>query len=169
MAAVRSGVPFSVNAQVDVPATGGTLFQNRADVTDPAHASIRQPLACASGPCGVRLLDPDAFAAPVGGVLGTSGRNAFAGPGFYSLDISLSRKFPLSIRERKAAVTLRSDIFNVFNHANLSQPVSFYDPANLAAFGIATYGRRGTPAGFPALSPFVETGRQVQIMLRLEF
>jgi hypothetical protein len=169
VAAVRSGFPFSVTAAIDRPDGGGTLIQNRASVIDSDSASVRENVPCTAAGCGVRLLNPAAFAKPEAGRLGTSGRNAFTGPGYYSLDLSLSRRIPLRRGDKGATITLRADVFNILNHANLDRPESFFDPASRGSFGVATYGRRGAPAGFPALTPFAETGRQVQLVLKAEF
>ena len=63
-------------------------------------------------------------------------------------------------------LTLRSDFFNAFNHANLNNP-----DARLGSptFGQAAYGRLDYNNGFPALVPLNETPRQIQILLKLEF
>ena len=63
-------------------------------------------------------------------------------------------------------LNLRADFFNAFNHANLNNPDSFFGSTT---FGQAFYGRQGYDTGFPALTPFSETARQVQIILKVEF
>jgi hypothetical protein len=65
-----------------------------------------------------------------------------------------------------ARLVLRGDAFNVLNHANLGTPGQEF---GFPGFGEAHFGRIGTPSPFPALTPFVETARQVQLMLRFEF
>ena len=143
MAAFRTGFPFSVTAS-----------DRRADVTGPGIS--RQPAAG-----GIQFLDPAAFRFPTG--FGNSGRNAFRGPGLYNVDFSLSKT--IAFREQWRA-TLRADAYNVLNHANLNNPqASLFSPD----FGIARYGRRRRETGFPALVPFAENARQVQVILRLEF
>jgi hypothetical protein len=66
-------------------------------------------------------------------------------------------------------IVVRADAFNVLNHANLNNPYNIFPPSIDPLFGVATYGRLGLQPGFPALTPFNETARQVQLMLRLEF
>jgi hypothetical protein len=61
---------------------------------------------------------------------------------------------------------LRADAYNFLNHPNLGQPDN---DIRHATFGVAQYGRRETTSGFPALIPFVESPRSVQLMLRLQF
>ena len=97
---------------------------------------------------------------------GNTGRNAFSGPGLYNVDISLSRSFPLRWLGEAGRLTFRADAFNFLNHANLNNPQPLI---NQPDFGVALYGRQGRQSGFPAVSPFNETARQVQLILRLEF
>jgi hypothetical protein len=63
-------------------------------------------------------------------------------------------------------LTVRADAFNVLNHANLNNPQPLI---NQPDFGVALFGRQGVASGFPAVSPFNETARQVQLILRLQF
>jgi hypothetical protein len=143
LAAVRSGFPYSV-----------TAGERRAAVlADPA---IRRPI-----PGGYRLLTRSAFAEPGAGAGGA--RNSFRGPGLASIDASVART--IGIRERWR-LTLRADLYNVLNRANLGNPESdLFSPD----FGAARYGRQGRDAGFPTLRPLTESPREVQLMLRLEF
>ena len=159
LGAIRSGLPFTVYAPVDY---GGTnpeyLINQRANLIDPAHVYLSQ-----SAPGGVQFLNPNAFANPGPGQIGSSGRNAFTGPGLFNTDISLARSFTATESIR---VTLRADFYNVFNHANLNNPSSFLGASN---FGIARYGRSEVNRGFPLIAPLSESGRQVQLFLRVEF
>jgi hypothetical protein len=157
MAAFRSGFPFSVYAPSSQPYAGGTILNNRANV-DGSGLSTPIPV---SG--GYEIMNLQSFSIPPQGELGSSGRNALRGPGFYNLDASVSRAF--AVRE-SARLTLRADFFNVLNHANLGQPDSLITSPT---FGTALYGRIGTDPGFPALTPFRETARQVQLLIRLQF
>ena len=97
--------------------------------------------------------------------LGTSGPNAFYGPGLYNVDLSLSRFFRLPSGE-SGRLTIRADIFNVLNHANLNNPSASVQSSD---FGLARYGRRGIDTGIPNLTPLSETPRHFQLMLRVEF
>lgn len=153
MAAPRSGFPYSVFA---LPSDQGEIFYNlRADRVGTTSAAIREPV-----PGGVRLLDANAFADPRPGRTGSTGRNAWTGPGFVNLDVSAERSF---WRNR---VRFRAESFNVLNHANLASPDN---QLGSSTFGVALRGRRGNASSFPALLPFVETGRRFQILLSYEF
>lgn len=162
LAAFRSGFPFSVAAPALTDlATRETYFNNRADLVDPNGARL-DPAPPVAG--GKLLLNRAAFRSPSGA--GNLGRNALGAPGFYNIDISLARTFPVRWLGESGRITLRADAFNFLNHANLSGSDNFI---NDSTFGIAQYGRRGRESGFPALTPFQEAGRQIQMILRLEF
>ena len=66
-------------------------------------------------------LNPAAFAVPAPGTFGNLARNALRGPSFSQLDMSLSKDF--TIAEGKK-FRLRWDVYNIFNHPNLSNPAS---------------------------------------------
>jgi hypothetical protein len=152
--ALRSGLPFSVFGS----SGSTTLMNNRANLIDPAHYAIAREAATG----GKQLLNPAAFTDSPDG-LGSSGRNAFRGPGVFSADLSLSRAIRVSESLR---LILRADAYNFLNHPNLGQPDN---DIRHATFGVAQYGRRETTGGFPALIPFVESPRSVQLMFRLQF
>ena len=81
-------------------------------------------------PGGVQLLNPAEFTSAAPSTLGNSGRNAFFGPGFYSLDVSLARAFPLPWLGESGRFRIRADAYNVLNHANLGNPdAQLNDPA----------------------------------------
>ena len=159
LGAVRSGLPFTVYANADYTAAIPEIFVNqRANLVDPSHAYASQPTIG-----GKILLNSSAFANPGPNVIGSSGRNAFTGPGLFNTDLSLARAF--RVRE-SLRLTLRADFYNVFNHANLNNPNSFFGSPD---FGTALFGRSEMNSGFPLLAPLKETARQAQLFLRLEF
>jgi len=164
LAAFRSGLPYSVYA----PSSGSQcpVLNNRANLLDPTQAVFANPTPVAGG---VQLLNPAAFGQAPACTLGTSGRNAFTGPGFYSLDLSLARSFHLPWLGESGRLRVRADAYNVLNHANLGNPnAQLTDPVS-PAFGVATYGRQGFQSGFPAVSPLNETPRQIQLSVKVEF
>jgi hypothetical protein len=160
MAAFRTGFPYSVFVGSSRLPDGTVYLNRRASVktADPARDAL------SAG--GRQMLDPAAFFDPAGGVPGNTGRNAFRGPGLFNVDLSLSRTFALPRLRERARLTVRADAFNFLNHANLNSPDPFLDSPT---FGKGLYGRTGRDAGFPAVSPFTETARQIQLLLRLEF
>jgi hypothetical protein len=165
LTAIRSGFPFSpLSETASFNGSGQDYVNNRPNLVNPAQAVIDTP-----APGGVQILNPTAFAAPAPGQLGNLGRNAFRGPGLYSADFSLSRRFRLARLGESGRLTLRADAFNLLNHANLNNPVLILGTPAPNPFGSALYGRQGFDPGFPTSVPLNEAPRQIQIMVRLEF
>jgi hypothetical protein len=130
----QSGGPFSVvcNAaypRCDFNADGQTGERVNASQTDLGSPSQDQWL---SG-----VLTPSDFSNPAAGTLSTQPRNAFRGPIYFNTDLSLFKnvRFPV-VNGRGMTVQLRLEAFNVFNRANLFNPVSAID--NTANFGRVT-------------------------------
>jgi outer membrane receptor protein involved in Fe transport len=154
LGAMRSGLPFTVYG--GSPSTTEIFVNQRADLIDPARAYSSTPV-----PGGVQYVNLAAFQPGPSDRIGSSGRNAFIGPGLFNADVSVSRTFRITESKR---LTARADFYNIFNHANLSNPIP-YGPDR----GVALYGRTETNKGFPLLVPLSETARQIQLFLRFEF
>ena len=161
MLAVRSGFPLTVFAPSTLGPDGQFLLNVRADLVTPGAATGTTPVAG-----GAQWLNPAAFRAPAAGTQGNTGRNAFRGPGLVNLDLSLTRSFPLVWLGESGRLSLRMDASNFLNHSNLNTPPSLLGGNG---FGVALRGRTGREGGFPALTPFTETARQLQFLLRVEF
>src|SRR5690606_27752199 len=56
---------------------------------------------------------------PGAGEIGSSGRNAFRGPGFFNLDASLVKQIPITERIRSQ---FRVEMYNALNRANFALP-----------------------------------------------
>jgi hypothetical protein len=166
LAAFRSGLPYTVYGTSNAIAGEGQLIGNRANIVNPSQAVLATPVPVAGGE---QLLNPAAFSEAAPSVLGSSGRNAFTGPGFYSLDVSVARSFGLRRLGEGGRLTFRADAYNFLNHANLGNPNSEFTNPISSQFGVATFGRQGTPSGFPAVSPLNETARQIQLSVRVLF
>ena len=159
LAAFRSGVPYTV---LSTDPLTSPIINNRGNLVNPA--ALEGPQQEVTG--GRRLIPLEAVTLPTVGQLGNTGRNAFRGPGFYNIDLSVSRVFVLPWLGESGRLTFRADAFNFLNHANLTLPVSNMEAPT---FGIARYGRSGPESGLPLLSPVNDTARQIQLMLRLDF
>ena len=159
LAAFRSGVPFSVIGGVSAQ----SVFNPRANLVDPGAVYIAVP---SPGKGGEVLLNPAAFTKAASNTLGGTGRNEFRAPGFYDLDVSISRSFPIGRLGEAGRLVIRADAFNALNHANLGTPNFLL---NTSDFGLALRGRQGVSTGFPASVPFQETARQVQLIFRLQW
>jgi hypothetical protein len=162
LAAFRSGFPYTVLGTSSAIEGEGEIFNNRANLIGPSP-KLAQAVPVAGGK---QLLNPAAFANAAASTLGNLGRNAFMGPGFYNLDVSLARSFPVRQLGEATRVTVRASAFNLLNHANLNNPDSLLTSPT---FGVALYGRQGVQSGFPAVAPLNETPRQMQFGLKMEF
>ena len=160
--AIRSGFPFTVFASPD---SLHEIENQRANLV-----SGQAALTSSSAPGGMQLLNPQVFAQPAAGVVGDTGRNAFRGPGLYSVDLSIARTFAIPWLPEGWRMTVRADAFNVLNHANLNNPDNRWCAGGgCPAFGTALYGRVEQSSGFPLLAPLSETSRQVQVLVRIAF
>ena len=160
LAAFRSGFPYTVEGTSDALPGQAFIINNRPNIIGPTAAQS----VPVSG--GVRLLTAAGFAETAPGILGNAGRNAFRGPGFYNVDLSVARSFGVRRLGESTKITARASAFNVLNHANLGNPESLLTSPT---FGIATFGRQGVTTGFPTAVPLNETPRQVQLSLKVEF
>ena len=59
---------------------------------------------------------------------GRIGRNILRGPGWVTFDMSVQRRIGMGSR---ANLTVRADVFNVFNRANFGLPVSNISASNV--------------------------------------
>ena len=148
----HSGNPFSVFSSAD---TSGTDEQVQRAVSVPGtspYAGFKQSKV------GANWLNPDAFQDPLPGNLGDTGRNAYIGPGYGDVDLSVFKNTPI-IKER-VTTQLRIEMFNLLNRTNFASPISngnggfnpnyTYDNALALTTTIGTFnGAPGIGAGEP--------------------
>ncbi|MEX2262407.1 MAG: carboxypeptidase regulatory-like domain-containing protein [Bryobacteraceae bacterium] len=138
----QAGTPFTVTSGQD-RALSGVGTQRPDVIGDPKLDTGRSRDALMVG-----YFDPSQFVLPLAGSYGNGGRNLLIGPGDYNLDFALFKKF--TIREGWQ-LQYRWEMFNAFNHANLSNPRS--------NIGVARPGQIDTTSG----------PRVMQMGLRLKF
>jgi hypothetical protein len=138
----QTGTTIQINAP-DASLSGGNHL-SRPDCVGDARAGA------SDNPRSGLWLNPDAFAEPALGTFGNCGVGRYKGPGQTYADISLFKIFP--IREIMR-VEFRSEFFNAFNHANFSNPGSYFAPG----------------AGFGIISSTIGTPREIQFALKLYF
>ena len=176
--------PVVVNGQVmtdaiiNVPGGGSSRNVRRADVVAGVNPFI-------TGADKRVYLNPAAFAIPQPGTFGNMGRNALPGPDLSQLDLTLHKRFPIT---EKVNLQFRAEIYNLFNHANLSNPAatlsaglpgSYADPAGATGLGgiqpgqsftaSAAGGAFGRITSTVANTVGVGAQRQIQLSLRLNF
>jgi len=160
----QSGQPFTVynNAQ---DFSGFNSFDDRPDFigSGPVPTNYKNPdLAFGTpGVPGIGYFSPT----PPTGRVGSSGRNAFYGPGVVNYDVSAAKDFRLW--SESSMLQLRADFFNIFNHTNFANPDHNENDKNFGQIfqtvGTATATSVGTTAG-PFGGP-----RQIQVALKLIF
>jgi len=111
------------------------------------------PGNCANAPCTI-------------GQLGNSGRDILYGPHTRNWDFSIVKDTKLGFLGEAGALEFRAEIFNILNHPNFATPSSLSftgDPGDLSPFSEKV----GRSAG--AITSTIQTPRQIQLALRVEF
>ncbi len=129
---VRSGSPLNITTGQD-NAFNGQSNQRVNQVSDDVYGEKSL----------TSYLNRAAFEQPAPGTFGNFVRNSAVGPGFWKVDLAVSRLFPLSGSQN---LELRLETFNITNHFNWGTPVS-----NLLS---ATFGRILTMTGDPRILQF---------------
>jgi hypothetical protein len=156
--AYRSGFPVTVICSI---CTDAGFYNNRADYVGRSGAPVTPPPSQQVAG-GVQWLNPNLFQ-PATDHVGTLGRGAFAGPGFWNYDFALLRN--LTVKEGSLRIQFRAEFYNLFNHANLSAPVTDMSASD---FGQAYYGLSRTFSRFGDL-PLDNPARRIQFGIRIQF
>ncbi len=151
---MASGQPINVNYLFENDFNGSGEFFGRPDL-------VGDPFAGTGGPD--RFLNLSAFAAPCtpngdggcagGQHFGSLPRNAFYGPSFHDVDLSVVKRLALGSR---AKLEVRLDVFNVFNHPNFASPMLPNFSIDFLQNGIDPKTNRGV--GFLPLTATPDTG-----------
>src|SRR5450432_418949 len=149
LATIQSGTPLTVTNATSGQGLGGAatstsaaLFSNVA-----SDAALVNPGSVDSNL--YNYINKAAWSKAPFGTVGTSGVGMFRGPGQADVDLSIFKSFP--IRERKK-VEFRTEIFNILNHPNFSNPNTSMDSAS-----------------FGQISGTTVNGRIIQFALKLAF
>jgi len=166
-----TGEPFSVRSGVF---TSNFSHQSRADVIGPMPSTDLQP-----GPAiGPYVLQPSlvtdvynrntpGLKVPLPGSVGI-GRNVFKGPGYWNMDLGVTKYFQLT---EDVKMQFRAEGFNAFNHANFDHPVaaSVGSPSILSTvFGQSCCATVAPPSTQTVIQTG-ESGRVIQFALKLLF
>ncbi|HUS07679.1 MAG TPA: TonB-dependent receptor [Bryobacteraceae bacterium] len=141
--AAQSGQPFTPYLRFDNSNTGNSGGIFGLDRPDLLHS----PALSNKGPA--QWFDTSAFGIPAPYHFGSAGRNVLTGPGLFSIDMAVSRRFALGER---ASLSLDVEGFNVANHTQFDLPERYADQP-------ITFGRI-----FSA-----KAARQIQCALRFSF
>ena len=148
------GVPINVTSGANTAGLAGAGSQRPNLVSGvPIYLKTSNPL---------QYLNPAAFSLPDVGKFGTLGRGAIRGPGLANVDFSVNKNW--KVRER-FGVQFRAEMFNVFNHVNLTGVdgnLSLQQVASDSNFGKPTNGQFGYLTGNRG-------PREIQFGLKLSF
>jgi hypothetical protein len=133
----RSGAWLSVTQSINRD-TAGTGIQGQAG--QPVDKLLDDPYGDRTVE---NYLNPAAFAIPALGTLGNAGFFSVEGPGFWTVDMALSRLIPLGGTQN---IELRMEAFNLLNNFNWGNPVTTLDTP--------TFGQIQTQAGDPRILQF---------------
>jgi hypothetical protein len=118
----QSGPPFTVvnAANLTNAFSAGPLRPNL--LYDPRLSPTNRSLA--------RWFDTQAFAAPAPFTFGNSPRSGLRGDGLQTVDLTLSKEFPLNERHK---FDVRGEFYNLLNHANFELPGHVFGAANFGS------------------------------------
>jgi hypothetical protein len=158
-----SGEPFSIRSGAR---TSNFSHDSRAALVGAKPEVVLQEAAGVPGP--VLFKDASAFRIPDPGDTGMP-RNVFVAPGYWNLDSSVTKKFPVTER---ISMQLRAEFFNILNHANFDNIRDATGGSN-SILAPSTFGRTccATVAP-PSTQTIVSTGesaRVIQFALKLQF
>ena len=153
----HGGLPFSVYSSADTSGTDdGNQRANAVSGVNP-YAGFRKETINAN------WLNPAAFVDAPAGTWGTTRRNAYYGPGFGDVDLSVFKNTPIG---EKVTTQLRIEMFNLFNRANFGSPAGInpsYAPDNALQLTTTIGSYNGAP-GIGAGEPF-----NTQLALKIIF
>jgi Carboxypeptidase regulatory-like domain len=158
-----------VTAQTGQPFT---VYDTAADFSGFNQLADR-PDVVGSGALQTNYSNPDAAfntsyfsAVPPTGRVGTSGRNAYYGPGLFNWDATLLKNFP--VWGERVKLTFRADFFNLTNHVNFANPG--HNEGSASTFGKITSDVGSAVATSVGTTAGAIGGpRQIQLALRLTF
>ena len=149
----QTGIPVSPIFTFDQDRDGTTDNEQRPNL---APGLTRIPTNLSK----TQLFDPGVLVLPPVGFRGSLGRNVITGPGLFTLDPAVVKKFSLS-HDGERSLQFRMEIFNVLNRTNFAIP----EVSNLTIFTDAN--TRNPTAG--QLTKTSTPSRQIQFALRLVF
>lgn len=139
----RSGLPFTPLVSGDIANTGnGRTYETLNVVGDPKKIAHRT---------AAQFFNTSAYVIPPGFTFGNATRDSLRSAGYWNLDTSLFRQFPLGGENRR--LEFRAEAFNILNDVVLGTPVN----------NISTGKRFGT------VNKTANTARQLQLGVKFIF
>jgi hypothetical protein len=110
----RSGFPFGASLGFD---RAGNMIDNVQSQRPNVAPGANLANAITGDP--MRFVDPSFFQLQGAGFYGNAPRNALTGPNLYTIDMTLTKRTPITERLQ---TELRFEAFNLFNHTNFAPP-----------------------------------------------
>jgi Carboxypeptidase regulatory-like domain/TonB dependent receptor len=126
---VHSG--FAITAQAPDSSQTGSGFPRANCFGSPGQGSHN--LVTVNGVTGLQWLDPSSVSVPATGTFGNCAVGSFRGPGLRTMDMSLSKFFPLTERQ---SIEFRAEAINLTNTPIFSRPID--SVSSSSAFGVVT-------------------------------
>jgi hypothetical protein len=82
-----------------------------------------------------QYVNPGLYTANALGTFGNAGHNSLRGPGYFDVDVAVSRAF--NLRER-LTLQVRAEAFNMLNHPNFQSPVANISASNFGQITTAS-------------------------------
>lgn len=130
-AIMQTGAPLNVRNDAAQTRTDFNADGNAGDRPNAPASSVKQS-GWSTDEYLAGIFRASDFPAPANGQNGNLGRNAFRGPGFADVSLSLSKKFAVTT---SVSAEFRLDAFNALNRVNLVDPVM---DLNSSSFGRST-------------------------------
>lgn len=127
----QSGVPFTVS--VNALQSLGSFVPSRANFA----AGREKDKGKLDNPTPDRWFDPTAYAVPPAGFQGRAGRNTLLGPAFRSVDLSITKRFPVGTTR----FDFRGEIYNLLNTTNFGNPAANISNTNAGVISSAADAR----------------------------
>jgi hypothetical protein len=118
-AILQSGTPLNVTNGAAFPRGDYNADGNAGDRPNAPASSVKQS-GWSTDEYLQGIFRVSDFPVPAAGQNGNLPRNAFRGPGFAELSLSLSKKFVVTTR---TSAEFRLDAFNALNRVNLGDPI----------------------------------------------
>jgi hypothetical protein len=128
----HTGSYFTVYTGVDNALTGVSTTAQRPNLVLTNPYCTVKTINC--------WMNAAAFADPASGTLGDLGANSLEGPGYFDVDVALSRQFHI---KEKQYLTIRAESFNIQNRANFLNPgtVGIAGGSSNTALNSSTFGK----------------------------
>ncbi|MEP6912143.1 MAG: TonB-dependent receptor [bacterium] len=116
---------------------------------------------------GTAISGPVAPGTPFGTDIGNVGRNVLRGPRQTNVDFSVIKRFPFG---ESRSLEFRTEVFNLFNHVNLANPISDLNAVQSSGGTIdQNTGRILSPGNFGRIISTSNNPRLIQFALKVNF